>query len=478
MSNPVTADAGPEGGGPVDDGAADAGVTDAGVGEPCAGPNPDPAPGVYWEQTSSQDAGLWVGPIAGPTGPGEPSDLVFIPEAELAKGFRGFVDTALSVTPIVGQVKDVVEAVTGHNFITGEDLSALERGLAVIGALGVLGKAVSVAGELSAGADLMRTVADKAVEAAKAADVVREGSTGFSRSEATLRFLDSLDEATAALRAADEFNAVGKALANVEAFDTAKHLAAWGKGLSRVGGIDSVVDWGNFIGALNVALIQDAQAADEAAEEAAEAEEPTENEPGEGRRQHLRRRVQHPARHTTGRPEPSTGAESIAESTPESTPEDTTQHTQGSDGTYDDGYSTQTGPPPAEPEPSAGAESTPESTTPENTQQSDGTYDDGYSTQTGPPHEDGGSETSEDGSDHGGGESSPAQGRGGYSAAEDEPEPAEGEYCPANDEPDPSGGGYAPASDEPPPEESSSSAVEEEPVQEQEEEVSSSPAEG
>lgn len=215
MPNAFELDAGPEDGQLVDAGVVD----DGGVGVPCAGPNadnPDPAPGVYWEQTNRHDAGLWVGPIYGPYGP---EDLVFIPEAELGKGFAQFVDVTLSVTPFVGQAKDVVEAVTGHNFITGEDLDGFERALAIIGALGTIGDATSYVAKGLAGVD-------EAAEVLKRVEAVREADPAGWSLDTTLKFWDAFTKADAAVRAA-EMSRAGVA----------------GRILSGVGKIDTFADW-------------------------------------------------------------------------------------------------------------------------------------------------------------------------------------------------------------------------------------------
>lgn len=211
----------------------DAGPRDAGVGEPCAGPgpNPPPGPGVQWEMTPSQDAGLWVGPIAGPY---SDEDLVFISEADLLTHWRDWADAIASVTPGVGTVKDVVEAVTGHNFITGEDLTTSERLLAVVGVLGALGEAAQQVARASA-------AVDDAADAARAADSLREASLDRvadaadaaeratalrDLQESTLTFLEALDVSREAVRAAESSPA-----------------GRLGELMSGIGKIDDFSDW-------------------------------------------------------------------------------------------------------------------------------------------------------------------------------------------------------------------------------------------
>lgn len=218
------------GSGPVDAGPGDAGP----VGEPCAGPNPDPAPGVWWENTQAQDAGLWVGP---PAGPGE---LVFVPERYLTVSAVMWVDVVASVLPVVDNIKDVYEAVTGRGLFTGEELGAFDRVMAAVGALGVVGEVVSFAANLTPAARVATAYADDLVDVAKTADDARVASTGVSRSEATLKFFDALDEANAALKAVDAYGEVGRAVSMVSEIDTASDYIELAKALIVTLGWDTV----------------------------------------------------------------------------------------------------------------------------------------------------------------------------------------------------------------------------------------------
>lgn len=286
----------------------DAGPTDAGVGEQCAGVNPEPGPGVQWENTPTQDAGLWIGP---PAGPGE---LVFVSEAELAVDWVEWLDVTLSVMPVAGSIKDVFEAVTGNSILTGDDLGAMERVMAVVGALGVVGGAVSKASRMSAGADVARANADEAIEALEQADAVREASEGWARSDATLKFLDTLDEARAAIDAADEYGALGRIM-------------------SDLGEIDTVADWMEL-----VSKVAQAVSPGEAPEDVEDASTEATPEPDGG-----------PSTYDDGFStqigQPPDGADYSPAFSPAYSPAEPAPTT---DGTYDDGVSTQIGDTPGE----------------------------------------------------------------------------------------------------------------------------------
>lgn len=203
----------------------DAGPADTGAGEQATGVNSAPGPGVHWENTPTHDAGVWIAPPAGP------EDLVFVSEAELAVNWAEWLDVTLSVLPVVGTVKDIVEAVTGRSLITDEDLDTLERVMAVVGALGTVGGAVSRAAGGHA--------ADAAAEAVTRADAVREATEGWERSEATLDWLDAVDRARAAFEATDHgYDAVGRVM-------------------SKVGDVDTVADWVALVSQVAEAVVGD-----------------------------------------------------------------------------------------------------------------------------------------------------------------------------------------------------------------------------
>jgi hypothetical protein len=58
------------------------------------------------------------------------------------------LDTAISVTPVLGWGKDIYEAALGKNLLTGEDLTSFERSMAVLGVLTAgIGSKLAIAGK-------------------------------------------------------------------------------------------------------------------------------------------------------------------------------------------------------------------------------------------------------------------------------------------------------------------------------------------
>jgi hypothetical protein len=68
-----------------------------------------------------QDGGILIMP---PAGADEPPVWVYI---ETASGSAEELSAALSLLPIVGTVKDIIEGVSGKDLITGKDLSLRKR---------------------------------------------------------------------------------------------------------------------------------------------------------------------------------------------------------------------------------------------------------------------------------------------------------------------------------------------------------------
>jgi hypothetical protein len=82
-------------------------------------PSGDPAPG---------DGGMWIPPQAGADG-----EWTFIPEHELQEGRRR-VSAFMNLTPVFGTAKQLWEAYTGVDVVTGEEVPMWERVLSVIAA--------------------------------------------------------------------------------------------------------------------------------------------------------------------------------------------------------------------------------------------------------------------------------------------------------------------------------------------------------
>jgi hypothetical protein len=83
-----------------------------------------------------------------------------------------FLDTAISVTPVLGWAKDGWEAVTGRNLLTGEKLSGFERTMAVVGVLTAgIGSKLAIAGKAAVLVGVLRAgkTAEEATELAKVA---------------------------------------------------------------------------------------------------------------------------------------------------------------------------------------------------------------------------------------------------------------------------------------------------------------------
>jgi hypothetical protein len=92
-----------------------------------------------------------------------------------------FLDTAISVTPVLGWAKDGWEAVTGRNLLTGEKLSGLERTMAVVGVLTAgIGSKLAIAGKAAVLVGVLR--AGKATE--EAAEVAKVASRAAEIAEA------------------------------------------------------------------------------------------------------------------------------------------------------------------------------------------------------------------------------------------------------------------------------------------------------
>jgi Pre-toxin TG len=93
----------------------------------------------------------------------------------------------LDFVPGVGTIKGIIEAITGRDIITGQELAEWERVLGIVPLAGpVAGSAVAGAKKAEAAADLARD-AEKLGDAAEAAKAARGMSTGEAAEAAALR---------------------------------------------------------------------------------------------------------------------------------------------------------------------------------------------------------------------------------------------------------------------------------------------------
>ncbi len=166
----------------------------------------------------------------------------FVPE-EALDGVKNFIDgfdAVLGVVPIVGNAKDVIECITGRRLLDGQELSATERTLALVGALAVVGNIVNGVRLLSGGAKAVAAYEEAATDALKAIDEARKASDGAALHEATLRFFDATDELADAKVIRAEYNRLNES-------PTGQFLA------NKAGPIDKIADWSNLVAFIAVA---------------------------------------------------------------------------------------------------------------------------------------------------------------------------------------------------------------------------------
>jgi hypothetical protein len=118
-----------------------------------------------------------------------------------------FLDTAISVTPVLGWAKDGWEAVTGRNLLTGEELSGFERTMAVVGVLTAgIGSKLALAGKAAVLIDVLK--AGKATE--EAAEVVKLTSKAAEAVSVGKKYgFSTVDEAKSFARNFEEVNEAG-----------------------------------------------------------------------------------------------------------------------------------------------------------------------------------------------------------------------------------------------------------------------------
>ncbi|MBO3748801.1 hypothetical protein J5X84_22205 [Streptosporangiaceae bacterium NEAU-GS5] len=123
--------------------------------------------------------------------------------AKEAEDVGEFMELMVPWVPIVGQFQDVYEALLGYEMFTGKDLDAMDRALAIAGMVGVFAELVQGARKLTATGKIAAALEEDARLAVRAADEVRQATTGAVRSAATLQYLEALerlDESVDALR--------------------------------------------------------------------------------------------------------------------------------------------------------------------------------------------------------------------------------------------------------------------------------------
>jgi Pre-toxin TG len=191
-----------------------------------AGP-PDLGPSSEYRPV---EGGYLVYPPGGP-------DEVFVPESAFrtSENFIDGVDAVVSVIPVVGDVKDVVEFVTGHRLIDGQELSAMDRGFALIGAIGVVGDIAAGVRGLSAGAKIADRFEEQASDALKMIEEARSASAGTDAMHyETQRLFDAWGDLAAAKEIRDQYGATGRFIADTsgkigsahDAFEIAAFIAS------------------------------------------------------------------------------------------------------------------------------------------------------------------------------------------------------------------------------------------------------------
>jgi hypothetical protein len=176
-------------------------VPDAGV--PYDGYGPPP------EDGSPHDAGYLI-PLPG--GPG----YQYIDPTQGAHAGLALASAALNFVPILGWVKGVIEAVTGEDLLTEDELGYIERTLNLLPVLAAAGEFAAARAALQAGVRATADVAATLAMEARAADVTRRAALvakdGAAASTATLEMLDKLDEAAVALAKAEDAASEGARL--------------------------------------------------------------------------------------------------------------------------------------------------------------------------------------------------------------------------------------------------------------------------
>ena len=176
-------------------------VPDAGVTYDGYGPPP--------EDGSPHDAGYLI-PLPG--GPG----YQYIDPTQGAHAGLALASAALNFVPILGTIKGVIEAVTGEDLLTRDELGYIERTLNLLPVLAAAGEFAAARAALQAGVRATADVAATLAMEARAADVTRRAALvakdGAAASTATLEMLDKLDEAAVALAKAEDAASEGARL--------------------------------------------------------------------------------------------------------------------------------------------------------------------------------------------------------------------------------------------------------------------------
>ena len=143
-------------------------------------------------------------------------------EAETLKTLATtLVDIGLSITPGVSWGRDVYEALTGKDLVTGEELSTFDRTMAVLGA--VTGGVGSKAGKVMNGVDKIRKVIDKTKGAEKARDALDKADKVLeSASKLSDGAKDGVEWATKVGKSADDVTGIIDSTASVGAKSAAK----------------------------------------------------------------------------------------------------------------------------------------------------------------------------------------------------------------------------------------------------------------
>lgn len=118
------------------------------------------------------------------------------------------VSAGAGLAPGIGTAKGIVEAWTGEDLLTGEELSWWERGLGVLPIVGGIGKGAAVGADVVAIVDKTSDAATAAARAEELAQTAKAGrdlhrvATAVDTNADWVQFADALDDAVAASTAA------------------------------------------------------------------------------------------------------------------------------------------------------------------------------------------------------------------------------------------------------------------------------------
>lgn len=175
------------------------------------------------------------------------SDCFFTADGATWALLGTFISIALDFVPIVGNVKGVIEAITGRDLITGQELEPWERALGILGPLGKGAKVVVGIGTIAT----IATRADRIADAGGALGTARRGADGAGAVGTATRGADGAGSVGTATRGADGGGAAGTARRGADGADDVGSGGRGRDGVDEVGGrsgTDGPAD--DFVGTL------------------------------------------------------------------------------------------------------------------------------------------------------------------------------------------------------------------------------------